>query len=248
MESDRAVKVCLLVCLLLVAASDVAYAESTRATSRDRRTTTALVHGIFVGELGTAGVFALNFGTDLPDRSYQMPVNFTPLLLGPAAAYGAYRAKLDPRPAMALHGALWLGADLFLLGALVDGRERAWQLRGGAVAWTLGGLGVLAGGLAGATAIRGDDALLAWMVGPSLGFAAGGLVLGGMLVLAGGADGDDALGQLATGAIVGTTLGLGIAGVLAYGDYRDTTRRLARFVPHVTPGPDRVVLSFGGAW
>lgn len=235
-------KVCLLVCLLLVSVT-----ESASAAPRDRDSS-ALVHGVFVGELGMAGVFALNFGTDLPDRSYQLPVNFTPLVLAPAAAYGAFRARLDPRPTMALHGALWLGADLFLLGALIDGRERAWQLRGGAVAWTLGGLGAVAGGLAGATVIRDDNALLAWMIGPPIGFAAGGLVLGGALVLAGGADGDDAIGQFATGAIVGTALGLGVAGVLAYSGHRDATRRLARFVPHVTPGSDRVVLSFGGTW
>jgi len=235
------VRVCLLVCLL------VAVSGSARAAPRDRGDT-ALVHGVLVGELGTAGMFALNFGTDLPDHSYQLPVTFTPFVLAPVAAYGAYRAKLDPRPALALHGALWLGADLFLLGALVDGRERTWQLRGGAVAWTLGGLGVLGGGLAGATAIRGGDALLAWMIGPPIGFAAGGLVLGGVLVLAGGVDGDNAMGQLATGAIVGTALGLGVAGVLAYSDHREVTRKLARFVPHVTPGPERVVLSFGGTW
>jgi hypothetical protein len=240
MASERAVKVCLLVCVLVCSVT-----ASARAAPRDRGSS-AFVHGMFVGELGTAGVFALNFGTDLPDR-YLVPVNFTPFLLAPAAAYGAFRAKLDPRPTMALHGALWFGADLFLLGALIDGRERAWQLRRGTVAWTLGGIGVLAGGLAGAVAIRDDDALLAWMIGPPIGFAAGGLVLGGVLVLAGGADGDDALGQFATGAIVGTTLGLGVAGVLAYSDHR-ATRRLARFVPHVTPGSDRVVVSFGGTW
>lgn len=229
-------------CLALAALAEPAAAD------RHDRGDSALVHGVFVGELATAGVFALNFGTDLPDRSYQLPVNFTPAVLGPAAAYGAYRAELDPRPVMTIHGALWGATDLFLLGALLDGRERSWQLRAGPIAWTLGGLGALAGGLAGATAMRDSDARLAWMVGPPAGFAAGGLVLGGILVVVGGADGDNAMGQLATGAIIGTTLGLAVAGALAYTEHRATLRRVARYVPHVQPGTERVVLSFGGRW
>ncbi len=244
MASDRAVKPS---CALLAGALVIAITGSAEA-DRMERGSTAVAHGVLVGELSVAGVFALNFGTDLATHNYQLPVNFTLLALGPAAGYGAYRARLDPRPATALHGALWLGADLFLLGALVDGRDRTWQLRDGAVAWTLGGLGLVVGGLAGAIAIRDDDALTAWMVGPPLGFAAGGLVLGGMLVLGGGVDGDNAIGQLATGAMIGTALGLGFAGMLAYTEHREIVRRLARFVPHVMPAADRVVLSFGGTW
>lgn len=209
---------------------------------------TALVHGGLALELSLVGVFALNFGTDLAaDHPSAFALNFAPLVLAPLAAYGAHRGALDPRPALALHGGAWLGLELFMLGALVDGRDEGWGLRAGPVAWTLGALGAVAGGIAGATAVDDADAALAWMAAPVGGFVAGGIVLGGVLVLAGGADGDDAPGQLVTGALVGTAIGLGVAGYFALRPSDDPASTL-RVMPQLQPGPRRMMVSFGGAF
>lgn len=212
---------------------------------------TAAVHGTLALEATMFGVAALNFGTGLiPNHGPGLMLNMAPLVLGPLAAYGAYKADLDPTPALAIHGAGWLGLDLFMLGALLDGRDESWGLRAGPMAWTLGALGAIAGGVLGATAVDDSDEAIAWMAAPPAGFVAGGLVLGGILVLAGGVDGHDAPGQLTTGALIGTTIGLGVAGVLAYREAGGTepSSAVARLGTRIDPSPGRVMFSFGGAF
>lgn len=204
-----------------------------------------LAYGVTFGELATAGVFALNFGTKFPNQGPALAVNFTPILIGPGAGLGAHFLDLDPRPALALHGGAWLGLDLFLVGALIDGRDEAFGLRAGPVAWSLGALGALAGGVLGATQIDDGDEAAWFLAAPGVGFLAGGLVLGGILVLASGLDGDQAPGRFALGAATGLGLGLGVATVMAT---RKESAPSLRAQPLVDPVNDRFFVSFGGSF
>lgn len=222
---------CGLVLVLTLAASRPVVADEPSA---------AASYGVTTVELTLAGVFALNFGTK---QRIPVALNLSPLVLAPLAAYGADRAELDPTPALAIHGAGWLGLDLFLIGALLDGRDKRWGLRAGKFAWTLGALGTLAGGVVGATAIDGSDESGLWLAAPPAGFIAGGVLIGGILVLAGGVDGDDAPGQFATGAIAGLTIGLTVATVLGYRGFGDTDPGAAR-----VEAPRRWMVGWGAAF
>lgn len=200
-------------------------------------------------ELSVAGVFALNFGTDLvPNHGPGMIVNFTPLVIGPVTGWGM--RHVDAGPALAVHGAGWLGFDLFLLGALIDGRAERDRLAVGPAALTLGAVGALAGGYLGATAVDGRDESVAFMGGPPAGFVVGGLVLGGIYVLAGGLDGDKALSQFTTGAVAGLSIGLGVSTLMAYRGFGDTApvAAAATLTPRLAPGRDRVLFSVGGSF
>lgn len=206
----------------------------------------ALAWGLTAGELATAGVLALNFGSDvIPNHGPGMIVNFTPLLVGPALAYGADAGGFAATPALSVHGGGWLGLNLFMVGALVDGRDRPFGLRAGKTAWTLGVIGAIGGGLIGATAVNGKDESIAWLAAPPGGFTVGLLLIGGAIVIASGPDGDKAGGQLALGAITGLTLGLGAATYLAYRGIGDTSTASQSVVP--LDGPRRV-FSLGGTF
>jgi hypothetical protein len=208
----------------------------------------ALGWGVLTGELAIAGVFYGHFGANaLPTRGPGMIVNFTPMVLGGVGAYAGYALDLDPRPAFAVHGAGWMGLNLFLVGSLIDGRDRRWGVRAGPAAWTLGALGSIAGGVIGATAVDGRDESMYWMAAPGMGFMAGGLGLGGLLILIGGVEGDHAMGQLALGAACGFGVGLGVATYLAYRGVGDTAPGSA--TPRTgDAGRGRFVLSWGGAF
>lgn len=203
----------------------------------------AIVWGGTALELSMAGVFALNFGTDLvPNHGPGMIINFTPMVIAPAVGFGARHT--DPTPALAVHGASWLGLDMFMLGTLIDGRADRHRMKIGTAALTMGAVGAIAGGILGATRVdRGDETSL-FMGAPPLGFAAGGLALGGLLVLIGGIDGDKAPSQFATGAVAGMTLGLGAA---AYYSWRDRSPTgTAELAPRIAPSKDQIVFSLGG--
>lgn len=212
------------------------------APARAEPPSEALAWGVATGELAVAGVLALNFGTDYPTHGPALIVNFAPLVLAGGAAWGAHATDLDPRPALALHGGAWFGLELFMLGALIDGRDEPFGLRAGTVAWTLGAIGTLAGGVLGATAVDDADRAKVWLGAPGAGFLAGGLVLGGVLVLASGLDGGQAPGRFAVGAAAGLAIGLGAATYYALRDDGDDA------TPRLDPGPRRFVLSFGGAF
>jgi hypothetical protein len=209
-----------------------------------------IAYAVTAGELATAGVFAANFNNVWPNHGPALALNFTPLLLGPAAGFGAYYGDLDPRPALAIHGAGWYGIEGFLIGALIDGRDKGWGLRAGTFAWTIGAIGAIGGGVIGATAVDGKSEGAAWLASAPVGFIGGGLVLGGLLVLIGGIDGDHASGQFATGALVGLTLGLGASTLLAYRGFDDTSpSRVRPAVTGAAMSDDRAtIFSFGGAW
>lgn len=207
-------------------------------------------YGVVALEYGMFGVFYANFNNWWPSKGPALALNFTPMVLGAGAAVGAHYGDFDHRPALALHGAGWFGVEGFLIGALIDGRDKGWSLRAGRWAWTLGAIGAVGGGVIGATAVDGKSENALFLGAAPVGFAAGGLFLGGLLVLIGQIDGDDAPGQFATGALVGMTLGLGVSTFLAYRGFDDTSPSRVR--PTVT-GPalsdgDATIFSFGGAW
>lgn len=208
----------------------------------------AMTYGVVSLEVATAAVFTIAFGTDLYEHDATVYVNtFGTLALGTGSALFAHRFDLDPRPALALHGAIWVGGDLFLMGTLVDGLADDDRLAIGPTALVLGGLGAIAGGLAGATQIETQRQLGPFLAGPSVGLVAGGLGLGGLLVLIGGIDGDKAMSQFTTGAVVGVTTGLAIAGYLVYTD-RPRKRLAPPVRTMVVPGRDRLVVSFAGTF
>ena len=214
------------------------------------------VYGGLSLEAAMAGTFYLNF-SDLADhvgdnaRVWTGFIGSTALTLG--GGYLGHRFDLDPRPALAVHGAVWFGLEGFMLGTLVDGRDQAWGLRVGRTAWTLGAVGAVAGAVVGGRFVDGRDETSVWFGGPTIGFAAGGIVIGGLMVLIGGIDGDTASGQFVTGATVGLTVGLGAATALAihgFGDTAPERRRqlaqLARYLPRVAARDDRVTLTIAG--
>lgn len=70
-------------------------------------------YGVASLELSGIGYLALRFGTDVipDDGAGALAANLAPALIGAGAAHAAYRYDLDPQPALAAHGAVWLGAD-----------------------------------------------------------------------------------------------------------------------------------------
>ncbi|MFN0249291.1 MAG: hypothetical protein ACKV2T_20570 [Kofleriaceae bacterium] len=215
----------------------------------DNKPDTAYAYGVAVGELSMFGVFAANFSGLWSDDGPAFALNFSPAVLAPAAGIAAHFGELDARPALAVHGGTWFGVTGFMIGALIDGRETRWQMKPGAFAWSLGAVGAVAGGFLGATAVETRDAGSVWLVAPPLGFVAGGLVLGGILVIAGGVSGNNSIGQFATGAIIGTALGLGAATYFAYYDQPDPLPRLQASLgsPTLSDG-NATIFSIGGPW
>jgi hypothetical protein len=197
---------------------------------------------------GTAGLevsgtayAALRFGTHaIPEwGALSTAANVAPAVIGLGAGLAAYHWDLDARPALAAHGAIWGGLDLLLLGAAFEGRHQRDGLRAGRAAWALAGVGAIAGGALGATA--GGHAPEVWLAAPSLG-AIGGLLLGGLAVLASGDLGSDrSARRLLLGTCAGVTLGL--AGAAIYGFTRPATTASPAALG---PGPQRFMVSLGG--
>jgi hypothetical protein len=198
-------------------------------------------------ELGMAGMFALHFGARVSSDGLPVTLEtFGVLGLGVGAGLAAHYGDWDPRVPQAIHGAGWVGLDLFLLGAMIDGRDQAWGMRAGRFAYSLGAVGAVGGALLGSRITDGTGSGV-WLAGPSIGFVGGGLVLGSVLVIGGGVDGDHALGQFATGAVIGGLLGTGVAGYFAFKDPgRSTLLPTGR--PAVDVGGGRMIFSYGGAF
>jgi hypothetical protein len=175
----------------------------------------ALAWGFLAGEVSTAGIFALNFGSkSWPNHGLALVFNSAPLVVGPGVAYAAHRADLNPRPAYAIHGASMLGFDLFLLGTLIDGRSDRDGVRAGTTAWTLATMGMAGGAAIGATMIDADTAPI-FYAAPTGGFVVGGIV--GMVVgLIITHDGDRAFQGAVIGAASGMAIGLGASLVHAF--------------------------------
>jgi hypothetical protein len=185
-------------------------ATTARVHAETERASNALTWGVVSAEATVAGEFTLAFSTKLGTGSAGATLMaLAPMVIAPGVAYLSYRAELDGTGPLIVHGAAWMGADLFVLGALIDGRHDRHRLRVGPAALTLGALGVLGGGVTSALTSRTQDTEKLWLAAPVGGALAGGIALGGLLVFIGGLDGDKAISQLATGLVVGLTLGLG---------------------------------------
>jgi hypothetical protein len=200
-------------------------------------------------EVGCVGVFAIAFGTNAYASSWvATPLALAPFALGAGTAYLAHRADLGPTGPIVAHGAAWTGLDLFMLGTLIDGRNDRYRMKIGPTSIALGIAGTLGGGYL-ASRSRTGTADSVWLGAAPGGFIAGGLALGGLLVLAGGLDGDKASSQFATGAVAGLSIGLGAAiyyTMTQQGPRASGTQALR--MPSIEIVAERTVISYGGAF
>jgi hypothetical protein len=139
-------------------------------------------------------------------------------LIGPlasvsAAIAGGFLADRLDAPmagANAVHGALFGGGELMLIGALIDGDRRGPRL--GRAALTFGLLGAAGGAAVGATRIPTGSYSMAWMYAPLSGAAAGVIVAGGWELFC---PSDHAARRAATVVAVGAGLGLAAGWLMA---------------------------------
>jgi len=138
-----------------------------------------------------------------------------PFAVGVASGFGSHAVGLPARAGYAVHGAGWLGLDLALVGALIDGDGggRYDRLRIGPATWTLGAVGVLGGAWLGARGVRvGAGVRGGFLGGPAVGAMAGTL-LAGLVELARPSNHTER--NLTLGAITGITVGLGVGWLLS---------------------------------
>ncbi len=108
-------------------------------------------------EVGFAGSLALRLTETIKadEGNGELILQLMPWAAGIGAGLSSWCLEISHEGATALHGALWTGFDFFLLGAILDGVDGdSGSLGVGTLVLT--SLGVLSGGLFGATQI-GDD-------------------------------------------------------------------------------------------
>ncbi len=195
-------------------------------------------------ELGGAAEVALLAGHHVSNNGL---LNLAPVALGIGAGFAAYRWELDMRPALAVHGAVWSGVDLLLIGALIDGRGERTGLRFGTTSLVLGAAGVGAGAYFGATAGARDHR--AWLLAPTVGMGAG-LVVGGLLAFTTTKIGDDLFMQRMTMGMAGGLAASLVAVTIINATQRDEAKAApaSGLAPRIEPGPGRVMVSVGGAF
>lgn len=119
---------------------------------------------------------------------------------------------------LAVHGAIWSGLTMLFLGSVLPfavGMSGAEGFEFGTVAWTLAGLGIVEGALAGALIVDGGSETSVWMTAPGAGLM-GGLLLTGLIAVIFGMGWDaDEVGQ-AIGWTMFLSLGATMAGVHIY--------------------------------
>ncbi|MBP6630121.1 MAG: hypothetical protein KA297_11875 [Kofleriaceae bacterium] len=202
-----------------------------------------LTWGLATVDVTMASVFTMAFATDWYQGSFAVTAGAIAAIVVPAGvAVAAEIGDWPATPPLLFHDAVWLGGTGYVLGALIDGRHDRHRLRRGPWSAGLAAAGALAGGALGWAARHDDDDAAAAMAAPAGGFLAGGLVLGTVLVVVGGVDGDRAPSQWATGAVVGGVLGASLATYLVTRD--DPATPVAR----PAAGPPPVMFSFGGAF
>ena len=125
-----------------------------------------------------------------------LAMTFGTMAVSALVAWAAYAGEWSPRIAHAMHGALWSGLDLFILGCVlpfavgddVDGLEVT------PASWALGIVGLIEGAVAGAALVddREDDLWMASGIG-----LLGGVLLAGIVAGIGTLDGwsNDQIGQ-----------------------------------------------------
>ena len=223
-------------------------ALSTSAAAEDKRHG-SLAWGMAGLELGSAGDVALAFTTKIHQTSTgTLGLALGVFALGGGMAALAYKEDLGATGPIIAHGAAWSGFDLFLIGTLIDGRNERTRMKIGPTAIGLGIGGTIAGGLF-ASRSRTGTADSIWLGAAPGGFVAGGLAIGGMIVLATGIDGDKAPSQFALGSVIGLSLGVGFAAWYS-STQQPSASSSARtsLVPTVDIGAGRSMFSYGGVF
>ena len=181
-----------------------------------------------------------------PKEGPAFALNFTPILAIPGAGIPAHFTGLDPRPAYAIHGGTMLGLNLFVVGAMVDGRHEKNGVRAGPVAITAGVLGAAAGSWLGATQIHDERQGEMFLAGPPVGGMAG-LLIGGLAALA-VPDSDTQFRRVLVGGSVGMGLGFLVSGAFARTEGASSRRRSSRRLPQLSTGRSHVLVSYGGSF
>ena len=136
---------------------------------------------------------------------------------------------------------------LMLIGMVIDGRGTRTGLETGTATWVLTSVGAAAGGYLGATV--GDNRPKLWLLAPTAGVGAG-LLIGFVAVGASGdIGGDRTIHKLGIGVAGGLTASVVAAAI--YNATHDTGQAAAPAPPrgaNVTPGPGRLMISFGGSF
>jgi hypothetical protein len=153
--------------------------------------------------------------------------------------------SLDPRVPQAIHGAASVGAELFLMGTLIDGRDQAFGVRAGTAAYVLGAAGVLGGAVLG---VRAHGAIPEYVTlgAPLAGLVVGGILVGLPLALVTN-DSNQADGRMATGAVVVGAFGVGAAVYLVTHQDEDHAPAVgARVTPMIDVAAGRVGMTLSG--
>jgi len=214
------------VVIALIVLTSLAHADDARKPE--------VTWGVTGAEVGMATTFALAFSSHA--KAATSPGGLVALTLGTFAlggglGYLAYKEDLSATPPLVLHGAAWVGLDMFLVGALIDGRDRRSGLRAGKTAFALGAVGAIGGGLlASRSKTATSDAV--WLVAPGGGFIVGGLVGGVAMLIAF----KDKPSWAAIGALSGGVIGAGVASFVA--QRNDDPNAASRTAP--------LMLSYGG--
>jgi hypothetical protein len=200
--------------------------------------------GAATAELATVGFVALRFGAEvIPDGAPAYVGNFAPVVLGAGAALAAHRWDLDGRPAYAVHGAIWGGTGMFLLGAAIEGRKERSGLDAGGLTYALAAGGVLAGGALGM--VGGQADVKTSLLAPTVGLGVGALGGIGAVLVSGDVGGDRTARRIIIG--LGTGVTAGVVGGALVARWRGGERReRSALVPVIEPAPDRVLVALGG--
>lgn len=216
-----------------------------RAGPSDSELEDALVWALWTMELGGAGVvWAKTHGFDHQDWREAALIT-APIVAGVGVGLASHLGDWSPSVPLAVHGASWMGLDLFLLGGLLSGDDDD-GFHAGAMAWSLAAIGAAAGGYLGATEVDPGIERQLWM-----GMQYGGIVgaFGGVLAVFIAQDFDHATETRVVGwsALVGLTLGLGAGAALAFTRDEDATSTYVEVsTPMLSPAPHGLVLGWGG--
>lgn len=196
-------------------------------------------------EMTTAVSLGLVLGLDGNGAALAVGI-LAPMGLAVGAGFAAHHYGWSPSPALAVHGALWTAAILFMTTAGIDGTARgdAWHV--GPAAFTVGGLGLVLGATFGALGV-GADAEPVWLGGPLLAVPA--MLFGGVVALFGSLNSwsNERVGRAivfstAAGGLGGLALGYAMAG------RGDPPEWMSRVQPSLAPTRRGATLGLSGTF
>ncbi|MBL8622219.1 MAG: hypothetical protein JNK64_12975 [Myxococcales bacterium] len=148
-----------------------------RAASADEQALADVQWGWVTFELGGAATIAVAAYSDVPGDRLALAGGLGSIAAAITAGIVADATGAPLAGANAVHGALMLGAEGALIGAIADRDHRGPRVRRLAVGAGL--LGAAAGGWIGATRIPDDSLSPAWTYAPIAGFTAGVVIAAG---------------------------------------------------------------------